>query len=98
MQIDPTHDRQASTFPLIVGVTGHRDIAPEARQAVAAAVGTLLCHLKHRTGQDALYVPSALAQAARRTGMGAIRPAWTGSMGSMGGSLVPGPDYNPREI
>ena len=53
MQIDPTNEGQASTFPLIIGVTGHRDIAPAARQVVANAVGTLLCNLKHRFGNDA---------------------------------------------
>jgi hypothetical protein len=64
VQIDPTNDGQASTFPLIIGVTGHRDIAPSARHVVADAVGTLLRNLKHRFGQDALYVLSALAQGA----------------------------------
>ncbi len=60
----PAHDAGAPTFPLIVGVTGHRDITPEARDAIADTVCGLLRHLKQRFGADAVYVLSALAQGA----------------------------------
>ena len=50
-------------FPIIIGVTGHRDIAPEASAAVLKSVQDLLEDWKGRFGA-ALHVMSALAEGA----------------------------------
>src|SRR5271170_4973824 len=51
-------------FPLIVGVTGHRDLLPDGRGTVRAAVRAVLLGLRKRFGSDVLFVLSALAQGA----------------------------------
>ena len=50
-------------YPIIVGVTGHRDIAPGQREAVRAALQTVLTSLYAEFG-DALHVMTALADGA----------------------------------
>ena len=54
----------ADPFPLIVGVTGHRDIPPAAQDALRHTVSTVLSGLQKQFGQDAVFVLSALAQGA----------------------------------
>ena len=54
----------ADPFPLIVGVTGHRDIPPAAHDALQHTISTVLRGLQERFGQDAVFVLSALAQGA----------------------------------
>jgi hypothetical protein len=54
----------AGKFPLIVGITGHRDIAPLAHDAVAETGRQLLQLLSRQFGSDVLYLLSALAQGA----------------------------------
>jgi hypothetical protein len=51
-------------FPLIVGVTGHRDLLPDPSGPVRAAVRAVLLGLKKRFGGDVVFVLSALAQGA----------------------------------
>jgi len=53
----------SSPYPIIVGVTGHRDIAPERQDAVRAALQTVLTGLHARFG-DALHLMTALADGA----------------------------------
>ena len=50
-------------YPIIVGITGHRDIAPGAEPALRGAVRDILRGLADEVG-DALYVMSALADGA----------------------------------
>ncbi len=57
---------RAEPFPLIVGVTGHRDIPPEARETLRKTVRNVLQGLSsaEQFGADAVCVLSALAQGA----------------------------------
>ena len=50
-------------YPIVVGVTGHRDIVSEAEEAVRVAVHAVLEGLKAEFG-DALHVMTALADGA----------------------------------
>ena len=50
-------------YPIIVGITGHRDIAPGRQDAVRAALTTVLTGLYTKFG-DALHVMTALADGA----------------------------------
>lgn len=50
-------------FPVIIGVTGHRDIAPGAEEPVRQSVRALLDHWRCQFG-DALHVMTALADGA----------------------------------
>jgi hypothetical protein len=54
---------QLPPYPIVVGVTGHRDITHGARDAVRARVHVVLKELKAEFG-DALHVMSALADGA----------------------------------
>jgi len=55
--------RNPPQFPVIIGVTGHRQIAPEAMQPVRAAVRRLLVQWRCHFG-PALHVLTALADGA----------------------------------
>jgi hypothetical protein len=56
----------AEAFPLVVGVTGHRDIQPAARDALRRTILAVLQGLgdEKQFGRDCVFVLSALAQGA----------------------------------
>src|SRR5438309_1054514 len=54
---------QSAAYPIVVGVTGHRDIAASALPAVRSSVCSVLKGLQQRCG-NALYVMTALADGA----------------------------------
>jgi hypothetical protein len=60
------HNGPAEPFPLIVGVTGHRDIQPAARDALRLTILAILEGLgdARQFGSDGVFVLSALAQGA----------------------------------
>ncbi len=59
----PMTNTAPPTFPIIIGVTGHRDIAPWALPRVRKSVIGLLCDWKRRFG-PALHVMTGLADGA----------------------------------
>jgi len=54
----------AKPFPVIVGVSGHRDILPDAERALRDSLRCVLGGLKQTFGADAICVLSALAKGA----------------------------------
>jgi hypothetical protein len=53
-------------LPLVIGVTGHRDLRPEARGAIAAQVREVLLHFKTAYPNTPLILLSPLAEGADR--------------------------------
>jgi hypothetical protein len=53
-------------LPLVIGVTGHRDLRPEARSAIAAQVREVVLHFKVAYPNTPLILLSALAEGADR--------------------------------
>lgn len=53
-------------LPLVIGVTGHRDLRPQARAAIAAQVREVLLHFRTSYPDTPLILLSALAEGADR--------------------------------
>jgi hypothetical protein len=69
---EPAHVERIGTaqadarIPLVIGVTGHRDLWPQARDAIAAQVRDVLLHFKNSYPGTPLILLSALAEGADR--------------------------------
>ncbi|HZY59562.1 MAG TPA: hypothetical protein VFE56_07365, partial [Candidatus Binataceae bacterium] len=53
-------------LPLVIGVTGHRDLRPDARGAIAAQVRDILLHFKNSYPSTPIMLLSPLAEGADR--------------------------------
>ena len=62
----PAELRSDERLPLIIGVTGHRDLQPQARAAIASCVRDILLHFKTSYPHTPLILLSPLAEGADR--------------------------------